>query len=109
LIWDATPGFAMQDKNFFKKLFDFSFDTFVTPTIIRVLYGIMLVASAIVALVVLAALASRGGAAVLLGIIVAPLLFLLYMILARVYMEVLIILFRIAENADIIARNTRRE
>ena len=99
----------MSDTNFVKKLFDFSFSEFVTPTIIRVLYGIMLAASAIFALVIFIALASRGGGTVVLGIILAPLAFFLYAILARVYMEVLIVLFRIAENSNLIAQNTRRE
>ena len=99
----------MNDGNFFKRLFDFSFANFVTPTIIRVLYGIMLAASALFALLILIALVSQGAAAAVLGLIVAPIAFFLYAILARVYMEVLIVLFRIAENTDLIARNTHRE
>lgn len=49
----------MQDKNFLRRLFDFPFATFVTPTIIRLLYALALVASGAIALVVLVVLRSN--------------------------------------------------
>ncbi len=92
---------------FFRKLFDTSFSEFITPTIIRVLYILILVMITIGALIVFIAGLARGGSGALVSLIVVPIGYLIYVILARVYMEILIVLFRIHESAAEIARNTR--
>jgi hypothetical protein len=88
----------MEEKGFFGKLFDLSFSEFITVSIIKVLYVIAIIVSAIGALVVLIGGFTKGVGAAIGGIILAPLLFLLYVLLARVWMEVIMVLFRIAEN-----------
>jgi hypothetical protein len=93
---------------FFSALFDFSFSTFVTTRIIKVLYILSIVLAGLAALGLFFSLAFQGVGGVIGGIIVAPLLFLFYVILARVWMEIIIVLFRIAENTFEIARNSRR-
>ena len=77
----------MEEKSFFGKLFDFSFEEFVTPTIIRIVYAIALIAF----------LATRDIGSILFGLIVVPLLYLLYLILTRIWMEIVVVIFRIAE------------
>ena len=52
--------------------------------------------------------ASQGGGAAIVGLILAPIFFLLYVIFARVWMELIIVIFRIAEYARDIARNGQR-
>ena len=82
---------------FFRALFDFSFTEFVTTRLIRLLYAIgVLVAAAIAIAAILRGLNEGAGAAVI-ALIFAPLIFLLVVILARVWLEIIIVVFRIAE------------
>ena len=75
-----------------------TFSEFVTPSLIKVIFVIYIVISALVALAVFAAFAGQGGGSAVLGLIVAPLVFFVYVLFARVFSEVLMILFRIEAN-----------
>ena len=86
----------MQD--FFNALFDFSFKEFVTIKIIKVIYGIGLFFAAIGALAVLVKGFQAGILLGILALILTPVVFILYSILVRVYLEVIIVLFRISED-----------
>ena len=89
----------MEEKGFFGRLFDLSFNEFITTKIIKVLYVIAIIGSAIGALFILGGLfATRTFGGVLMGLVLAPVVFVLYVILARIWLETLIVLFRIAEN-----------
>jgi hypothetical protein len=91
----------MADKGFFGNLFDLSFSEFITVRIVKVLFIVAIVASAIGALVMLG-----GGIAALrfrplvglVTILLSPLAFCLYVILARIWLEIVLVIFRIAEN-----------
>lgn len=93
----------MGDKGFFGSLFDFSFSEFITPRIIKLLFVLAIIISAIVALVLFVGGIASGGAEAFLAIIGAPLLFLLYVIMARVWLEVIMVMFRIVDNTDKLA------
>jgi hypothetical protein len=86
-------------KSFFKALFDFSFKSYITPKIIRIIFGIVIVISAIGALF-LAAASFEANAAVgaVVLIVIAPIVFLFYVIMYRVMLEVVMAVFTIAEN-----------
>ena len=89
----------MEEKGFFGRLFDLSFNEFITTKIIKVLYVIAIVGSAIGAFLLLGGMfATKTFGGVLMGLILAPVAFILYVILARIWLETLIVLFRIAEN-----------
>lgn len=88
----------MEQKGFFGKLFDLSFSEFITISIIKVLYVVAIIVSAIFAVMMLISFFSRGAGGVILGIILAPIVFFLYVLMARVWMELIIVLFKIAEN-----------
>ncbi len=88
----------MEQKGFFGKLFDLSFSEFITISIIKVLYVIAIIGSAIGAVVLLIGGFTKGVGAAIVGIILAPLVFLLYVLMARVWMELIIVLFKIADN-----------
>jgi len=98
----------MSNKGFFTTLFDFSFSEFVTTKLIRVLYGINLCLGAIgiVGYVVIAFRRSLGFG--ILCLILSPVAFILSAIAARVWMELLIVIFRIAENVNDIAKMTKQ-
>ena len=79
-------------------MFDLSFSEFITPSIIKVIFVVGIVMSAVAALFVLIAFAASGGGGVVLGIILAPLVFFVYVLMARVLSEIYLIVFKIEEN-----------
>ena len=96
-------------SGFFQALFDFSFTAFVTPKIIKVIYVLAMIGIALVSLVYVAlAFRLNPAVGVLVLVIVAPIFFLLYLIAARVWLEVVMALFRIAENTTEIAQQGKR-
>ena len=90
-----------MDKGFFASLFDTSFSSLITPKIIRVVYIIALVAIGLFSLLMFANMAAADQAA--LGLIIAPIAFLLYVIVTRIWLELVIIVFRIGEDVRRIA------
>ncbi len=88
----------MGDKGIFGSLFDISFTDFVTIRIIKVLFVLAIIGSGIGALVLLIGGITSGVAQAFVYIILAPIIFFLYVLLARIWLEVIIVLFRIAEN-----------
>jgi len=87
-----------QDRGFFESLFDFSFTSFVTPKLIKIVYGILLFFIAIGTLVVIVSGFGRGvGMGLLFLFIVGPLYALILAIFARIYMEILMAVFRIVD------------
>jgi hypothetical protein len=93
----------VSNKGFFATLFDFSFTSFVTLKFLKVIYTIAVVVIGLVTLLWIAAIASRGGVDVLLGLVGGPLAGLLYLIWVRICFEVIAVLFRIGENTSTIA------
>lgn len=92
-------------KSFITGLIDFSFNSFVAPKVMKVIYGLWLVAVGLGMLASFYAgfdrafLASYNNVGEgLLQIILAPLAGAVAVVVGRVYVEVLIVLFRIAEN-----------
>lgn len=93
-----------EQKNFIGSIFDFSFSSFITTKIIKFLYGTSMVISAIIAvsLIVIA-----FGSSTIIGIItffiIAPIIFILIIVIARIYLELMIVLFTISDNINKIA------
>lgn len=91
----------MQAKGFFGSLFDYSFSSYITPKIIRVLYVLatILVALDTLAFILLAFRASSTFG-ILALLIFGPIGFVIGMIFARVGLEVLSAFFRIHGDVD---------
>ena len=88
-----------QQKNFLASLFDFGFTSFITLRFLKVLYAIMVVLILLVgAIILIGGLASGRAATVILGLILAPLVTLVYLIMARIGLEVIAMFFRIGDN-----------
>jgi len=98
-----------QQRGFLGSLFDFSFTEFVTIRIIKVLYALAVLFSGIAALGMIIGGFSRGAGIGVLFLILSPLVFLVYVLAARVWLEVIVILFRIAEHTRTIAEKARTE
>ncbi|RDV83262.1 DUF4282 domain-containing protein [Ammonifex thiophilus] len=104
----------MEEKSFWSRLFDFSFSSFVTLKIIPFLYGLWIAIGVIVSLSMLAGGASFmrfgygfSGGSFLLSLIWAVIYFFLWVIGGRIWMETVIVLFRIAENTSLLVQASR--
>lgn len=85
-------------KGFFTTLFDFSFSEFIVPKIIKILFGLGILAAAIASIGIIVNGFHAGFFGGLLSIILSPVFFVIGVILVRVYLEVVMVLFRIADN-----------
>ncbi len=94
---------ASSPKGFFGSLFDYSFSSFITSRIIKILYVLITVLYSLGALIVLIFGLSHGAASAIISILIVPIAWLLYMIVARVALEVLIVIFRIGEDVHVVA------
>jgi hypothetical protein len=97
------PGTQIEAKSFFAGLFDFGFTSFVTLKFLRVIYTILVVAICLMGAVFLLTGFSRGGISAFLALVLAPLMTLLYLVFARIWMETIALFFRIGENTSLIA------
>ncbi len=95
-------------RGFFESLFDFSFTSLVTTKLIKVLYGLSIAVLALGSLFfVLIAFSASPTAGAFMLIFGAPLFFLLGVCYTRVMLEIMIVLFRIAEHTAEIAQQGR--
>lgn len=101
----------MDRNNLVGALFDFSFEELVAIRFIKFLYALVVGLIALgTAIFLFGALGVMFGRSFLEGLgmlIVVPLVALLYLILARVWIEIIIVLFRIAENTTELVRIKR--
>lgn len=95
----------MEENNgFLHRLFDFTFSELITIKLIRFLYILGVFFSGIGALYVVISMFKSSFFAGLLAILISPLIFLLYVILIRVYMEILLVIFKISEDEKNISK-----
>jgi len=80
------------------RVFDLSFSEFVTPSIIKILFILGVVMAGIFSLFLLVGFIAQGGVSILVGLVIAPLMFIVYTLFVRVMCELYILLFRIEEN-----------
>ena len=90
----------MQNKSSIGMLFDLSFTEFVTTRFIKILFIIGVVFAAIGALALIVTGFSASAVRGLLFLILSPIVFLIYVFLVRIWCEMIIVVFRIAENTS---------
>ena len=89
----------METNGFLNSLFDYSFSSFITSRIIKVLYELTTIVVALwTLLLILAAFNISSGFGLVMLVIGGPLFFLIAMIYARVGLELLMVIFRIHED-----------
>jgi len=104
-----SPPISMeQGAGFFASLFDFSFTEFITTKLIKFLYGLGMLLGGVMALGLIIAGFAQSAIVGILFLVLSPLVFLLYVIGARVWLELVMVVFRIAEHTEEIAKNTGR-
>lgn len=90
-----------NDKGFFGSLFDFSFDNFIATKLVKFLYVLSLILFSVAAIgYLIAGLVALGnGSGIgLLFIILAPLIWLVGLIVTRLYLELVIVMFKISDD-----------
>lgn len=92
-IWGETRALLAM-------LFDFSFKRFLTPRLVRILYSLSLLAAVLSALAWMASGFREGIMQGLFTLVTGPIAFLLYVLTARVAMELVLAIFRIAEHIE---------
>jgi hypothetical protein len=91
----------MNNKGLLGCVFDISFSEFVTPRLIKILFIIAIVGSAMGALTILrGGLVANDAVIFLASLIMAPVVFLVCVLWSRVCLELIMVVFRIAENTD---------
>ena len=94
-----SPQGTSGQKGFVASLFDVSFNNFVTPTIIKVVYILVMILAGLGALGIAA---SGFGVSVVFGlialIIIAPLFFFVELSLWRIALEIFMVIFRIGDD-----------
>jgi len=92
------------EGSFLASLFDFSFEHLVTVRVARWVYAVGVGLAGLWSLLLLLAALVRGGGAALLGVVTAPLGFLLACAFLRLTLEALVVVFRIHEAVSELAR-----
>jgi Domain of unknown function (DUF4282) len=109
----------MKRAGFIRSLFDLSFDSFVTPRMITVLYVLGMV---VVGLVLLAMIVSGFGTIFmgirihawglslkgLLLLVLSPVIAVIYLALIRMWLELVVVLFKIKESLETMAQGGSR-
>jgi hypothetical protein len=96
-----------RGNGFWSRFFDLSFEHFITPSLIKVLF---IIAMVVIGLGVLSAIIMGFVASGALGIFVliaALIAGFIYLLLARVFLEMVVVFFRIRDDTEEMARRKR--
>lgn len=85
-------------KSFFGSLFDFSFSEFITVKLVSFLFGAGIVIGAISGVAAIVGAFSRGVGAGFLSLLITPVFYFLGIIVLRIWLEIVIVLFKIETN-----------
>jgi len=103
----VPPRDYPRGRNFWSRFFNLSFEEFITPSLVKALF---IIAMIVIGLGVLGAIvmgfvsAGALGIFVLIGAVIAGFI---YLLLARVFLEMVVIFFRIRDNTEEIASKKR--
>jgi hypothetical protein len=92
-------------KSFIESMLDLSFTSFVSTKLIKVIYLLSVILSCISGMALIVSGIYRGVGAGILSLIVAPLVVILEITVARVCLEIVMVLFRIAQDVNKIANS----
>jgi hypothetical protein len=107
----ATGRRTDNDKGFFGALFDFGFDNFIAPKLVKFLFVISLIGVTIYAIVMVVAglgmMSQTGGtkAAGILLVALSPIAWFVGLIVIRLYLELAIVMFKISDDIKDIRDN----
>jgi hypothetical protein len=90
---------SSYSRGVFRSLFDFKFSSLIAPRVLRFLYALLTILTTIGAVLIFVELVNQGGGRGLaVAVIVIPLYFFLYVIFWRIFVEFMIVFFRMGED-----------
>jgi hypothetical protein len=93
------PDVASSSKGFLASLFDFGFNSFVTPKVVKVVYVLITILVSLGTVgIVLSGFRVNVAVGIFFLVIVAPLFFFIYLALWRIALEIFILIFRIGDD-----------
>ncbi len=92
-----------NEHRFWASLFDFSFSKFIAIRVFVIIYWVNIILAGLLAVLAIIGSFNESIGLGVLAIIVAPLLFLGYILLLRVVLEVIAVVFNIGEHVKNIA------
>lgn len=99
----------MEDaRGFFASLLDFSFTSFITTKLIKLIYILSVAAAGLLALFTIVGALSQGFMAALAMLIIAPIVAVMFVATVRIWLELAAVLFRAAEYQRETAEHTRK-
>ncbi len=101
------PARRSQKRSFWSRLFDFSFEEFITPTIIKVLFIVAMVVIGLTVLGMIVAGFYSFGALGIMWLVGALIWGFVALLFARVWLELVVIFFRIRDNTEEMASGKR--
>ena len=101
------PRRTEQRRSFWNRLFDLSFEEFITPTIIKVLFIVAMVVIGLTVLGMIVAGFYTYGVSGIFWLVGALIWGFVALLFARVWLEVVVIFFRIRDNTEEIAGGKR--
>lgn len=104
----SQPPQGQSRYGFFESLMDTRFDHLITPSMIRFLYIVSMIVLAIGALVVIVSAFANSAGSGIVALILAPIGALIYLIITRLWLELVIVVFKIRDATEEVASNTRR-
>lgn len=96
----ATRKETAVKEGFFSSLFDFKFDKLITIRVMSFLYTLFVFGAGVWGLLWVLSGVRRGGGGVAFALVVGGVGFLLATVIVRIYLEVVVVLFRILENVQ---------
>jgi len=100
----------MSEKtSFLGSLFDFSFSEFVTTRVIKTLFVVAIVMVGLGTIGLIISGFSKSATMGVFMLLLSPLFFLLYVLFARIWLELIIVMFRIAENTGRLVEQNKSE
>ena len=100
--YDQTPGYGQSSeppkKGFFGALFDFKFEHFITPIIVKVVYVLALAALVLFWLIFMIASFSKSAGGGLAVLILGPIGIILYLAFIRMTLEFYLAIVRMSQD-----------
>ena len=93
-----APGAPPPSKGFFGALFDFSFEHFVTPMLVKAVYIVAIVALGLGWLILVAPAFSQSAGFGLVVLLLGPILIFLYLCLIRMTLEFYLAITRMSQD-----------
>lgn len=105
----GSPISSAPQTGLVRRLFDFSFTSFITPKIIKALYAMSMLIAGVVAIFVIGAGFNVNTIVGLLALVLSPIAFLLVLAYSRLSLELVVVFFRIEEHGAELLRLQHRQ